>query len=190
MRRFFTLLIIIVSSVILLIGISFAGEIDKETWSLGGSLNINNSTSDFDEDNVDSTKSLNVTMSGGYFVVNNFEIELGIDYRKEEVGDLETINYSLIPMINYHLPITESSNLILGIGIRQEKYEYKYKSFSDDGDSFGYGIKVGFELFLITNAALTLEAIYWEIEYNYDDADIDLSENRLIVPQIGIKLYF
>ena len=59
-------------------------------------------------------------------------------------------------MFNYHSPINENINIYTGIGMRWEKNEYDINSYSSDIDSFGYGIKVGFELFIVTNAAITI----------------------------------
>ena len=190
MKKNIISLVIVFCSVILLKGIVIADNIDKGTRTLGGASNIYFSTSDYDDDNVDSTSTLNLSMSGGYFVAKNFELELGIGFMRQETDNLDVNSYSLSPMITYHFPSNERINFIAGIGVRWEKNENDYNSHSLDIDSFGFGMKVGFELFLNANAAITLEASYWDIEWNYDHDQTDLKERRLTFPQIGIKLYF
>jgi hypothetical protein len=145
--------------------------------------------SDYDEDSVDSSNSLNILIYGGYFVIDNFELELGISFIRQESGGNELKNYGLIPMINYHLPITERINLVSGIGIKWEKQEYNAGSYAEF-DSFGYGIKVGFEFFMIPNAAITVDASYWRHAWNFDPDYDDVNENRFTIPLVGIKLYF
>ena len=57
--------------------------------------------------NIDSNKSFNVAITGGYFLANNFEIEIGFDFTNQESEYQSSNSYSFIPMMNIYRIMTD-----------------------------------------------------------------------------------
>ncbi|PKB42935.1 outer membrane protein with beta-barrel domain [Cellulophaga sp. RHA19] len=155
--------------------------IPKDTWSIGGGLNIGSSrTENFQVNQDDNTYSkgfsFGFTPKIGYTIANDLTVGLGIgmDYAKSEenYNDEESTNkslgYIINPFIRKNFGAGKNLSLFLQAEGRYSLYERKDSnsdSYEDPQKKIFIGLRPGLNYFLSNKIAL--EATIGSLGYNY-----------------------
>ena len=161
-----------------------AETIEKGTISIGGKSSTSYTIRNFEEN--ENARTFNFLIQGGYFIANNFELGIGFSFIKiDAVSALDS--YGIVPTAAYHFPLSQRVNLYAGLGLGWQKTNVN----SGSEDAFSYGVNAGCEVFFNTNVAITIGASYWRFDWNFEGHTVDEdTEDRFIIPEIGIKVYF
>jgi len=171
-------------------GSLMADTIEKGTFSLGGASTTSYTMRNFEY--ADNVQILNFSVQGGYFVINNLELQVAFDYYRED-GDhgYEKKSHGIRPMVNYYIPLSQSVNLFGGVGFAWYETNMDTTSGSFEDNSFSYGLKAGCEVFFNPNVAAMIGFSYWRIDWDLEGYTRDSdTEDRILFPYIGIKVYF
>lgn len=162
--------------------------IPKDTWSIGGSLNIGSSkTENFEVNQDDNTYSKGFSFGFipkiGYTIANDLTVGLGIgmEYAKSEdnYNDEESTNkslgYIINPFIRKNFGAGKNLSLFLQAEGRYSLYERKYSdsdSYEDPSKRLFIGLRPGLNYFLSNKIAL--EATIGSLGYNYSSYKYDI----------------
>jgi len=131
----------------------------------------------------------------GYFIFNNFELGTSFMYFNYDHDDYTSKNYSIGPILIYHLPLNDSSNIVFNLSAGLSKSEIDDNTdfdFNRDTDGKYISGGVGFEYFLHSKVSIDLGLNFnhtkWDYSGNYDSYDDDTSNS--ISTATGFKIYF
>jgi len=199
----------VIAFTVVMAGVWFAGDVSASTIGKG-TVSISTSSDVFylirktkDEDNY---TEFNADFAGGYFLLDNLEIEIGVNLEKTDNKEYEdkTSWYGIDSMVRYHFPLKENFNLYVGGGIGFGKYHEEGKdwaqysdtgnwyqdSYDRDQNRFALRSEIGGEWFLNPMIALTIGAKYQRYKWSSDDYSWDdVTRNYFYVPNIGIKIF-
>lgn len=180
--------------VILFFGIAEGtSQVAKGTIRLGPELAYSSANQEIDGFSAKfKTTTLNLQLSGGYFVVDNLEIGLGVQLTSTENkvdSDKQTTSGTVIgPNVTYMVPIGENFYLPISGGLG-------YNSLTIDDDfsetnlsGLGYGVGVGIE-YLVSNkigARFSLIFNTGSLQDNDSDLELDVTTTQA---GIGVNIY-
>lgn len=168
-------------------------QVSKGTIRLGPELAYSNASQEIDGfTSKFKTTTLNLQLSGGYFVIDNLELGLGIQLtrttNKVDSDEQTTSGTAIGPNITYMVPIGENFYLPISGGIG-------YNSLAIDDDfsetnlsGLAYGVGVGVE-YLISNkigARFSLIFNTGSLQDNDSDLELDVSTTQA---GIGVNIY-
>lgn len=182
--------LILVVGVVLLSGDVTASTIGKGTISISTSSNTFYQIRKSDDWNDRSF--FNFDVAGGYFIRDNLEIELGLDYDHttwDDEYDSEDTWYGIDSMLAYHWPLRDNFNLYIGAGVGYGKYKYQDQYDEADENRISLNGKLGGEFFLNALVAITVGVNYDRYTWSSDDYGDDITANYFYIPHIGIKVF-
>jgi len=180
--------------VILFFGIAeVTSQVAKGTIRLGPELAYSSASQEIDGFSAKfKTTTLNLQLSGGYFVVDNLELGLGVQLastlNKVDSAEQKSSGTAIGPNVTYMVPIVENFYLPVFGGI-------SYNSLTIDDDfsettlsGLAYGVGVGVE-YLISNkigARLSLIFNTGSLQDNDSELELDVTTTQA---GIGVNIY-
>ncbi len=183
---------------ILINAIASAADIEKGTFSIGGSTNAF-----FNQEAPKSgTKSeaLILTLEAGYFFSQNWEIGMDIDMRLLNPFDDVRHDYYFRPYAGYNWSLNDTSSIYTRLGAGKGFGDNGWSSSGSDYNrrtTLVFG-EVGYEYLITKNIALDLGLLAerrW-IERDWDHQSDDLWDEtehettNIVTTQLKLKIYF
>jgi hypothetical protein len=160
------------------------------TVNLGGNLNFGTSNQDFSSEtnqNINKNTLFRIQPRFGYFVVNNVEIGIALDYthvnqnslqQRQPVTESEntTTTFGIIPYIRGYKSINKNLLLFvqgeIGYSTIQSEFQNNSRNISTgSGNEFRIGIKPGITYFI--SKRMALEASLGGLTYNNSNQDFE-----------------
>lgn len=172
---------------------SATSQIAKGTVRLGPQLAYSNVSQDingFTEKFI--TITLNLQLSGGYYVIDNLELGLGLQLAStaNKVGSDENRESGIIigPNVTYMIPIGEKFYLPIfgGIGYNSLRIDDNFVESTLSG--IGYGVGVGAEYLISNKIGARFSLIHNTGSLQIDDSDLKLDVSSTQVG-IGFNIY-
>ncbi len=165
-----------------------ARTLTEGTVSINGSSSTSFQSRDFDHGD---TSEFRVSVSGGYFLIDNLEAGTGVSYDKFNSSSTHTASWSLTPFAQYHFPVADKADIYGGAGFILTHYDRTFSAGdADHQNSYGVSFTVGGEYFLTQNVALDLRFTYSRIHWDLKNEIISEDhERRLTGPLLGITVY-
>ena len=205
MKKFSVIAFVVGMTAMLLAEDVLASTIGKGTISISTSSDMFYLLRKTQDDKEDDYSAFNIDFAGGYFIIDNLELELGAYFTKTKYNDEdESTATGIDPMVRYHFPLSENFNLYLGGGVGFGKYNEDGKNWGQDdsGGWYQYSYELeesrfsiladfGGEFFLNPMIALTIGVGYrrdaWSRDQNGSDLG-DLTRDNFYLPVIGLKV--
>jgi len=169
-------------------------QLSQGTFRIGPILSFNSSTSEIDGlDDKFKTINLNLGLSGGYYVIDNFEIgvEAAVTSTKSKLGADETKEngLSIGPIVSYMVSLYDKLYLpiIAGVGFNSVKVNDDISETTYSG--MVYGIGAGLE-YLVGNklgARLLLSTNFGSLGDTDSSDEINLKGSKI---GLGVNFYF
>ena len=168
-----------------------ADSIKKGTISLDGGSNIFNWTQEYDESESRNTQYLYLNI--GYFIMKDLSLDFGLGYEGYNRGNYHKTVEMFSPGVHYYIPVNTTTSFYVRLGVAWNRYDFnEYGSaFSLDEDSFMIGGGLGFNIFMNQHVAFDFGVCLWKVEWNSDYYAYDNeNETRIVIPGVGIKVFF
>lgn len=173
MKRIVIVVFLCMSAVFLSTGDAQSYTLKQGTISLSGSSNI---MFQYTSDNRYYNYSLSV--QPGYFVRDNLELAVQLSGYYDSYSDAA---YTITPLVIFHIPLGEPSNLFAGAG-----GGYSWRQYSWNG--INLAALLGWEYFLGSQVALHIKA-----QYNYisgESSSYYHDRYAEVISQLGVSVYF
>lgn len=189
--------ILIILAMTVCLGSQLFAQLEKGTKRIGPDLSITSQFSGLGQDNAASSTNFFLSVTGGYFFVNNFEIGGGIELfasnsRFSGITNFSSFGITVGPELIYMTPLQENLYLPLSVG-------YGF-SRSTSSDNFGDNTFTGNEFNLGAGLEYIIQSklgVRFTVEFEslrFRDSDLPrtspaISSNRLLA-NIGFNFYF
>jgi len=168
-----------------------ADSIKKGTISLVGGSNLFYRTQEYDE--ADSRNTMSIYLNIGYFIMKDLALDLGLGYERYDRDKYHKVEEIFSPGVHYYIPLNTVTSFYVRLGVAWYRYDSDdYGSGSSwDEDSFKIGGGLGFSIFMNQHVAFDFGVSLWKVEWSSDDYAFDNeNETRIVIPGVGIKVFF
>lgn len=133
-----------------------------------------------------------ISVSGSYFLKDNFEIGTMLSYDRFSSNQQKSTSWSLSPIIMYHIPLDENTNVYVGTGIFITNRDDDFSTGNKTTDeSAGFTLNTGWEYFfnahVAINIGLSFSRVTWDLTGHNISSD---KETRIYWPRIGFRMFF
>lgn len=163
--------------------LSAAAQFEKGRILLGGASNLGFSSGKTDSDQDDNEVNFNLDLKVGYFVIDNLNAGLGIDFASFKEGDASISSLGVGPYLRYYFPFKMFGELSYAFG--SQKIDF------GDGDATAstgdLGITVGYAIMVTDRFAVEPSFGFHATSYKPEEGDTSTGSN--VALNIGLTLF-
>lgn len=171
---------------------SFAKEIKPGTFELGAGSALSYSTTneDYGKNGDNKSSSTELVLGSTYYTTKNFGVGIFLNYTSEKNDAAGDSSFWLIgPQLNYHIPIQDNLNAIIGGGIALATMEQEVPGDTINGRGYGAVVGAGLAFFPNDWVSINCTASYATVRVEFDDIDLDADIDTFGF-KVGLALYF